>query len=78
MTDSFIEDPEERHESQVSSPDFWRGYRVERVGGTVYLENEAGVEAFTPKQAEGYALAILLELHGDKSPDGSDTMISQK
>lgn len=54
-------------QSQSGSPDFWRGHRVERVGGTLYLENEAGVEAFTPDQAEAYALAILLELHSEET-----------
>lgn len=50
--------------ARSTTPEFWRGYRVEAVGETVYLENEAGVEAFTEEQAEAYALAILAEIHG--------------
>lgn len=62
-------DGTERDEPRSLSPEFWRGYRVERVGGTVYLENEAGVEAFTKGQAEAYARAILLELQSEDSGD---------
>lgn len=58
---------EDEGEDHPTTPEFWRGYRVSRVGGTVYLENEAGVEAFTEAEAEAYALAIIAEIHGDNN-----------
>ena len=58
---------ETENEPNSRDPKFWRGYRVTRVGGTIYLENEAGVEAFTEAEAEAYALAIIAELHAGES-----------
>lgn len=66
MNENRKQTPNQKYESAVpSEPEFWRGYRVERVGGNVYLSNEAGTECFTLDTAEAYALAILAEVYQD-------------
>ena len=71
--DNPIAATENSNEPTPSDAEFWRGHRITRVGGDVYIENEAGTEAFPVDHAEAYALAILAEIHQDEyRPNDND------
>lgn len=53
--------------ARSTTPEFWIGYRVERVGGTVYISDDEGdvAQVLTVDQARAFGQAILKEVNDE-------------